>query len=239
MMIKVCGMRDAENIKEVSSIDIDMMGFIFYPRSKRNVRMLRFPAGILPDYSEERMAAVERGLPRSRGELVRRPQRVGVFVDDMPQNIITRIYNYDLDWVQLHGDESPVVIENLRRTVVPDIRHSLKVMKVIGVRCADDVRRAAEYEGVADMLLFDTKCEAKGGSGRKFDWDVLAAYDGGLPFLLSGGIGPDDAERVLGFEHEKCAGIDLNSRFEIAPGVKDAAKLGDFVRQIRNNGNNT
>lgn len=232
IIIKVCGLRDAGNISAVSALDIDMTGFIFYPRSKRYVRMLHFPSGTLPDCSEERMEALRRGDMLSLA-VGKRPQRVGVFVDDMPQNIITRIYNYDLDWVQLHGEESPVMIENLRRTVVPDIRKSLKIMKAISVRGVDDVKKAAEYEGVADMLLFDTKCKTMGGSGDKFDWDVLATYDGKLPFLLSGGIGPDDVARLSAFSHPRCAGIDLNSRFESAPGVKDVERLGAFVESMR------
>ena len=113
MLIKVCGMRDADNIKAVAALDIDLMGFIFYPQSPRYVKMISSRAGIIPDYSEERLKAG--GMPQTRPEGTPRVRKVGVFVDDMPQNIITRVYNYGLDYIQLHGDESPVMIDNLRR----------------------------------------------------------------------------------------------------------------------------
>ncbi len=95
------------------------------------------------------------------------------------------------------------------------------------------MKRWREYEGHADMLLFDTKCASVGGSGRKFDWSVLDAYDGDMPFLLSGGIGPDDADEVLAFRHPQCIGIDLNSKFEVSPAVKDVDKLKNFIEKIR------
>ena len=162
------------------------------------------------------------------------PKRVGVFVDDMPQSIVTRVYNYDLDYVQLHGHESAVMIENLKRTLIPDIAPGIEVIKALSIREKDDVKRWREYEGVADLMLFDTKCKTMGGSGEHFDWSALDAYDGNIPFLLSGGIGPDDVERVSQFRHPQFAGIDLNSRFEISPALKDVEQLKVFIRQIRN-----
>jgi len=86
-----------------------------------------------------------------------------------------------------------------------------------------------------DYFLFDTKCKTVGGSGRQYDWNILYKYDGRKPFLLSGGIGPDDCQRILDFHHLKCAGIDLNSRFETAPGIKDIKALEKFVNEIRKN----
>ena len=229
MLIKVCGMRDTENIRAVSELDIDLMGFIFWKDSPRYVMMISSQAGIIPDYSEER-------LKKGRGEesqASNRIKRVGVFVDDMPQSIVTRVYNYDLDYVQLHGNESKEMIENFRRTVDPDIKPGIKIIKTISVGCKEDIQKYKEYVGIVDMILFDTKCTCAGGSGEQFDWSVLNDYDGNIPFLLSGGIDPDDVEKVKAFHHPLFAGIDLNSRFETEPGVKDVEKLKKFIAEFK------
>ena len=229
MIIKVCGMRDADNIREVSELDIDMMGFIFWKDSPRFVRMISSHAGIIPDYSEER-------LNRNSGKVVddqHRIKRVGVFVDDMPQTIVTRIYNYELDYVQLHGEESCIMIDNLRRTLEPDIRTGVKIIKTISVSSAEDIEKTKEYEGCVDLFLFDTKCPTMGGSGDKFDWSVLSAYKGNVPFLLSGGIGMDDVDKIKSFQHPQFAGVDVNSCFETEPGVKDVEKLRLFIEKLR------
>lgn len=233
MIIKVCGMRDAENIREVAKLGIDMIGFIFWPESPRFVKMISAQAGIIPDYSEERLKNAKDSLSKCQNEQLRMPKRAGVFVNDMPQNIVTRVYNYSLDYVQLHGNESAVMIENLKRTLIPDIAPDIKIIKALSIHEKDDVKRWREYEGVVDMLLFDTKCKTVGGSGEQFDWSVLETYDGDIPFLLSGGIGPEDAERVLQFKHPQFAGIDLNSRFETAPAVKDIEKLRAFIEKVK------
>lgn len=229
MIIKVCGMRDTENIRAVSELDIDMMGFIFWQKSPRFVMMISSQAGIIPDYSEEE-------LKKRKGEkspAANRVKRVGVFVDDMPQSIVTRVYNYNLDYVQLHGEESREMIENFRCTVDPDIKPGIKIIKTISVGCKDDLQKCKDYVGVVDMFLFDTKCDNAGGSGEQFDWSILDEYDGDIPFLLSGGIGPDDAEKVKAFHHPQFAGIDLNSRFETEPGVKDVEKLKKFISELK------
>lgn len=233
LLIKVCGMRDAKNIRDVTELDIDLMGFIFYPKSSRFVKMISSDAGIIPDYSPERLTNAVKTEGERGQSLPKRIKRVGVFVDEMPQTIITCIYNYNLDYVQLHGSEEPVMIDNLRRTLVPDIVPGIKVIKAFGISSEEDLEKSYEYEGHADMFLFDTRTPLKGGSGKKFDWDVLKAYHGSTPFLLSGGIGPDDVQRVLDFHHPMFAGIDLNSKFETAPAVKDVDKLRNFVDAIR------
>lgn len=232
MIIKVCGMRETENIRQVAALGVDMMGFIFWPESPRFVKMISAQAGIIPDYSEERLRKMRNKAQASESS-EKRPKRVGVFVDEMPQSIVTRVYNYELDFVQLHGNESAVMIENIKRTLIPDIAPDIKIIKALSIREKDDVKRWREYEGAADLLLFDTKCKTVGGSGEQFDWSVLDAYDGNIPFLLSGGIGPEDAERFLKFSHPQFAGIDLNSRFEISPALKDVEKLKSFIQTIR------
>lgn len=243
MKIKVCGMRDANNIREVSSLGIDMIGFIFYPKSPRYVQMISSKAGIIPDYSEERIkrnSAVSEGAEENLSEATGSsatsanvPARVGGFVDDMPQNIVTRVYNYNLDYVQLHGNEPRETIENLRATLEPDIHPGIKIIKAISVSTSEDIKKYKEYVGAVDLFLFDTKCKTVGGSGEQFDWQVMETYDGDVPFLLSGGIGPEDVERVKAFRHPKCIGIDLNSKFETEPGIKDVEKLKEFLEKVK------
>lgn len=222
MIIKVCGLREPANIRAVESLGVDMTGMIFYKKSSRYVSMTPSGAGIIPDY-------VSAGFSADAS-----PRRVGVFVDEMPQTIITCVYNFGLDYIQLHGSESPVLIDNLRRTIDPDIHRDIKVIKALSIRSADDFGRWRAYKGHADMLLFDTECLSFGGSGDKFDWSLLDAYDGDIPFLLSGGVGPGDAAAVKSIHHPMFAGIDLNSRFELSPAVKDIDKLKIFINEIRN-----
>lgn len=218
MIIKVCGIRDADNIRDISALGVDMIGLIFYSPSPRYVQQFSSGAGIIPDYAPD---------------MGKTPLRVGVFVDDMPQNIVTRVYNYKLDYIQLHGNEPRETLENLRATIDPDIKPKIKIIKAISVSSAEDIKKYKEYVGVADLFLFDTKCKTVGGSGEQFDWQVLQAYDGDVPFLLSGGIGPDDAERIKNFHHPKCIGIDLNSKFEIEPALKDVEKLKQFLVKVK------
>ena len=231
MIIKVCGMRNADNIREVSELDIDMMGFIFWEKSSRYVRMISSKVGTLPDYSAERYDNLSGGKTVVAAE--NKPKRVGVFVDEMPQSIVTRIYNYNLDYVQLHGNESVVMIDNLVKTVDPDIHKDIKIIKALSINTPEDIDKYKEYEGHVDMFLFDTKCDTVGGSGQHFDWSVLERYDGNTPFLLSGGIGPEDVEKVKSFHHPKCVGIDINSRFETEPAMKDVELLRTFVSQVK------
>lgn len=233
MKIKVCGMRDAQNIRDVAALDIDLMGFIFYPKSPRFVSLISSQAGIIPDYSPERLNMAVNADGKPGYIFPKRIKRVGVFVDEMPQTIITYVYNYSLDYIQLHGKETPTLIDNLRRTLVPDLVPDIKVIKAFGINSADDLQQCEAYEGYADLFLFDTRTPLKGGSGRQFNWSVLEAYHGRTPFLLSGGIGPEDADRVKAFHHPQCVGIDLNSRFETAPAMKDVELLSKFIKQIK------
>ena len=197
-MIKVCGMREPDNIRAVETLGIDLMGFIFWPKSSR--------------YVSERPAY----LPTHC-------KRVGVFVDEDLETVRRIADEYALDYIQLHGHESREYCAQL---------NGLKLIKAISVSGHDDIATYKTYEGLVDYFLFDTKCPSVGGSGQQFDWSVLSAYDGSTPFLLSGGIGPDDAERVKAFHHSKCIRIDLNSRFELSPGLKDVAALRKFLNEI-------
>ena len=197
-IIKVCGMREARNIREVEALGIDLMGFIFWPKSSRYV-------SIRPNYLPQKV------------------KRVGVFVNEDIEQVKRIAETYVLDYIQLHGSESPEYAQQLR---------DWKVIKAFNIATTADLGITNLYKGIADCFLFDTKGKSVGGNGEKFDWSVLEDYTGDTPFLLSGGIGPDDAERVRAFHHPKCIGIDLNSRFETTPAIKDIAALQRFLSQL-------
>lgn len=223
-------MRDGENIRQVTELGVDYIGMIFWDKSSRNVTMIPTHAGIIPDRSSLTELSSDHPSPVT---LHPSPKRVGVFVDEMPQNIITRVVNFKLDVVQMHGHESPTVIRNLRATLDPDIRPGIQFWKAISISSPADLETYKAYEDCVDAFVFDTKCTCMGGSGQKFDWSILDAYDGKKPFLLSGGIGPDDAEQIKAFHHPRCIGIDLNSRFETEPALKDVNQIKEFINAIR------
>lgn len=206
MLVKVCGMRESENIEKVAQLGVDMMGFIFYPKSPR-----------FASQSVDRTAADKNVC------------RVGVFVNESAGLISDKIHQFDLNAVQLHGNESRELCKLLHKQ-----NGLLKVIKAISVSTAGDILKYKEYVGAVDYFLFDTKCKTVGGSGQQFDWQVLENYDGDVPFILSGGIGPEDVERIRNFHHPKCIGIDLNSKFEVKPGLKDVEKLNTFLENIEN-----
>ena len=199
MIVKVCGMRDAENIRQLETLGIDWMGMIFWPKSKRHVST---PPVYLPQHV----------------------RKVGVFVDASLDAIRQHVEDYHLDIVQLHSQESPEMLKVLK---------PLTLIKAFNIATPEDLQKTEPYEGLADYFLFDTKGKSVGGNGEKFDWSVLDNYQGKTPFLLSGGIGPEDAEVVKTFHHPKYIGIDLNSRFETEPGLKDITKLKQFLEAIR------
>ena len=198
-LIKVCGMREADNIRAVEALHPDWLGFICWPKSSRYVDEQ-------PTY-----------LPAAT-------KRVGVFVNaDLPF-IMQKVLQLGLTHIQLHGDETADFCREVSHT------SDLPIIKAISVSCADDITHAQAYEGIVDYLLFDTKCTCVGGSGKQFDWDVLQHYHGITPFLLSGGIGPGDEARLSDFQHPACVGIDVNSRFEDAPALKNIDKLATFLQ---------
>lgn len=201
LIIKVCGMREAENIRQIEALGIDWMGFIFWPKSSRYVS--HRPA-YLPSQCK----------------------RVGVFVDADIEDVKAKVKEYALDIIQLHGSESPSYIADLRALCSDD---AIVIIKALNIADTDDFETTKSYTGIVDYFLFDTKAKMVGGNGTKFDWSVLSAYSGDTPFLLSGGIGPDDAGQIRDFRHPQLAGIDLNSRFEQAPALKDINSLKKFI----------
>ena len=202
-------MREADNIRQVEALGIDWLGFIFWPKSSRFVH--------------ERPAY----LPANA-------KRVGVFVDADIEVVRETAAAYCLDIIQLHGKESPAYIKHLR-CLCSD--HVAVIIKAFNIATPEDLKQTESYEGATDYFLFDTKAKMVGGNGTQFDWTVLNDYQGNTPFILSGGIGPDDAEKVKAFHHPMLAGIDLNSRFETVPAHKDVNLLRTFIETIKNENN--
>ena len=206
MIIKVCGMREPQNIREVAALAINWIGFIFSERSKRFVE--RCPT--------EQQATDSEQLS---------PKKVGVFVNATIESMMEKASAYKLDYLQLHGNESPEDCHTLQK-------RGYSLIKAFPIATKEDFEKTREYEGRVDYFLFDTRCEGYGGSGKRFDWSILTEYEGETPFLLSGGIRPENAEAIRNFRHPRFAGIDLNSGFEIEPGLKDVDKLKNFIQQI-------
>lgn len=202
MIIKVCGMREPDNIRAVEAVHPDWMGFIFWPGSQRCV-------ATLPAY-----------LPQPP------VKRVGVFVQPSLEEVVQRVGEWNLDLVQLHGGESAEFCRELKASTCKPL------IKAFSIATSADLLPTADFADVADYFLFDTRTPLVGGSGRQFDWSILDAYDGSTHFLLSGGIGPDDASRLAAFHHPRCIGFDLNSRFETAPALKDVEALKLFFHQF-------
>ncbi len=197
-------MREAQNIRDVEALGVDLMGFIFWSPSSRHV-------AVRPGY-----------LPR-------KCKRVGVFVDETADTVLRTADEYGLDYIQLHGKETPEYCKQLQ---------GRRIIKALNLASSADLAQTVAYQGLIDCFLFDAKGRSVGGNGVKFDWTLLDAYSGDTPYLLSGGIGPDDAGQINAFlqrdKHaaNKCIGIDLNSRFEQSPGVKDIAALQSFLQNI-------
>lgn len=207
MLIKVCGMRAPENIRQVAALGVDWMGFIFYPQSPRYIAREAFRS-------------------RRGEEEALSCRKVGVFVDAPLEEMLIAATDYRLDYLQLHGQESPDTCYALQK-------RGIAVIKAFAIASAEELQKTSEYEGRVDYFLFDTPCEGYGGSGRSFDWSVLSAYQGKTPFLLSGGLNPDSAAAIRRFNHPRFAGIDLNSGFETSPALKDVEKLKAFITDIR------
>lgn len=200
MLVKVCGMREPENIRAVAEAGADWIGFIFYPKSPRYV------------------AAVPDGVPDG-------VRRIGVFVAPDYEEIVARRTAFGLHGIQLHGSATPELCQRLRAD-------GLTVVRALPADNAlPEATRA--YQDSIDVFLFDTPTSRHGGSGRTFDWTLLTAYDGRVPFLLSGGLRPDSLPALCRFDHPQWLGIDLNSGFETRPGLKDATTLKTFITHFR------
>lgn len=194
-------MRDAENIREIEKLDVDWIGFIFYPNSPRFVSEV-------PNFLSEKI------------------NRVGVFVNESKEKIIEKVSHFGLNLVQLHGNESPEFCDEMGKI-------GLKVIKAFSIGNDFPTETVNAYLNKCDYFLFDTKTPSYGGSGKKFNWEVLSKYRGETPFLLSGGISWEDVENIRQLSHPKFIGIDINSKFEISPAVKDVELVKQFIDKIR------
>ncbi|MGQ0829375.1 MAG: phosphoribosylanthranilate isomerase [Bacteroidota bacterium] len=195
MKLKVCGLKYKENIEQVAVLHPDYMGFIFYPGSKRFVGN----DFVMPNISSN-------------------IKKVGVFVNATVDEIKEKVIKYKLDLVQLHGDESSQFCAQIKPIV--------KVMKAFGINETFDFKILESYKNSCDYFLFDTKTSEYGGSGKQFDWTILKSYNNDIPFFLSGGL---DLKNINNLQLTTCNlqpfAIDVNSKFEIEPGLKDIEKL--------------
>lgn len=206
LKIKVCGMRDPENISGVAAALPDYLGFIFYPKSKRFV-------GFEPS-------------PEMLAEIPASVKKVGVFVNESPEKILEISKKWNLDVVQLHGDESPGYCKQVQDS-------GITVFKAFSVDESFAFAILNAWSGVCDYFLFDTKGLLPGGTGQKFNWQLLENYKLNVPFFLSGGISFDDLNTIREFSHQQLFGIDINSGFEIEPALKDVEKVRTFIEEIR------
>lgn len=215
MKLKVCGMK--LNTLEVATLDPDYLGFIFWEPSKR------YFEGTIPK------------LPASI-------KKVGVFVDAPLEEILKKVDTYDLQAVQLHGKESPEFCIDLKKINIDRSKaleeSNLEIIKVFSIKDDFDFSILTPYENVCDYFLFDTKGKLPGGNGFTFSWEVLKNYPSTKPYFLSGGIGLDEIEKIREFqqrpESRYCHTIDVNSKFESEPGLKDIKKLKEFKEVLSN-----
>ena len=199
-LIKVCGMTQGDNIREIEALGVDLIGFNFYPKSPRCLSQM-------PDY-----------LPQQA-------RRVGVFVNQPKEEVTMYADRFGLDYLQLHGTESPGYCRTLQAA-------GFHPIKVFSIARAKDLESIHEYEGLCEYFLFDTKTPRYGGSGEQFDWSLLRHYHGRTPFLLGGGINAYSAKAIHALRHPQLAGVDLNSRFELSPGIKDAERVRNFIKEL-------
>lgn len=195
MKLKICGMKYQKNITEVAQLLPDYMGFIFYDKS--------------PRYFEGAMPKIPETV-----------QKVGVFVDGNLDELLDKIRKYNLQLVQLHGNESPEYCQ-LAQCL------NVKIIKVFSVDDSFDFGVISAYENVCDYFLFDTKGEKPGGNGQRFNWQILENYTSKKPLFLSGGIGLSEIQKIKVMNLPIYA-IDINSRFEIQPGFKNLELLNNI-----------
>jgi phosphoribosylanthranilate isomerase len=207
MKVKVCGITNQTAI--IDSLGIDYIGHIFWEPSKRYV-------------SPEQIAL----QPINN-------KRVGVFVDDSIETVIKVAKKLSLKGVQLHANEDAKYIQQLK-VELPDTL----IIKAVAIATTDDLFHLDRFDRWVDLFIFDTKGKLPGGNGTQFDWNILSNYKGTTPFLLSGGIGPGDINAIRNFKkqlnHPQFIGVDLNSKFEDSPGVKNVEKLTNFVTSLKN-----
>ena len=210
LRFKVCGMTKALQVQQLSDMGVEFAGFIFYPKSAR--------------YVHNGMSCED--IKRIKSKI----NKVGVFVNAEPDEILRTVDACGLYLVQLHGDESPRVCEKIADYV--------SVIKAFRISESDNIEwKIREYYDAADMFMFDTEGAGYGGTGKKFNWQLLKDCNIRKPFFLSGGIQPEDASSIKEFQQQPVAkdlfAIDINSKFEITPGIKDMEKIKQFIEQFK------
>jgi phosphoribosylanthranilate isomerase len=207
MKLKVCGMKYPENIVDVAILKPDYMGFIFYPKSVRfvNIHQVR-----------ETIKALRKDI-----------FKVGIFVNHPSSEVIEICQSLQLDFAQLHGTESPEYASEIKAT-------GIGIIKVFHMDNSFDWNQVQIFSPIADFFLFDTSSNFYGGSGTKFDWELLARYHYKTPFFLSGGIDVDDIPQIKKLNHPKIWGIDINSRMESSPGFKNIDRVQTFINELKN-----
>jgi phosphoribosylanthranilate isomerase len=208
MKVKVCGMKTPENIQALAKLDIDYMGFIFY---KKSPRFAEIPV-VLPEHI----------------------QKVGVFVNESTEKILEKVESFGLNIVQLHGHETPEFCEELNQALAKAGHVEVKLWKVFSIKSASDFEGIETYSFYVNGYLLDTKGQYRGGNGEKFDWQLLGKQNFSKPVILSGGIGPEDAEQVSQLYREGLiSGVDVNSGFEVEPGLKNITLVQEFLQNLR------
>ncbi len=206
LKIKVCGMKIPENIEAVSGLTPDFMGFIFYPPSKRFIGL---------DFERDHLKTISKEIVKT-----------GVFVNATIDEVIEFGKLYGMQAIQLHGNESPEFCQQIK-----DV--GFFTIKAFGVDDAFDFAKLTAYEIHVDLFLFDTKTEQHGGSGKTFNWQILQNYKLEKPFMLSGGISLENLDEVLKLKHSQFYGVDINSKFEIEPGLKDMKQLETAFKKVK------
>ena len=203
MKLKICGITDKSNIARIVNLNPDFLGFIFYSGSKRNV--------------SDRLRSIPFELiPKSIN-------KVAVFVNENTRTIKSIVQKYGFTHIQLHGNESP---EQCR-----EVQRFASVIKVFRVQQAIPTN-IGDYEGCCNYFLFDTYGREYGGNGEPFNHSIISDYNLTTPFFLSGGIDPQDALYLNKLTFPKLYAVDVNSRFELEPGLKDISKLEQFIKQL-------
>jgi phosphoribosylanthranilate isomerase len=207
-------MKSPDNITSVAALPINMMGFIFYDQSPRVV------------------SAELASWLSSNEALFESIQKVGVFVNAPLDEVLNAVHDFQLDYVQLHGDEDSMYCNLIHNLMSNTSMRKAEIIKAFRVDDSFDFQITDAYTSSCSLFIFDTKGKDYGGTGEQFNWKVLNKYDGQTPFLLSGGIGPDDIPQLSQFTHDKMIGIDLNSRFEKQPGLKEVSLLNTFISEL-------
>ena len=238
MIIKVNGMRSMQNIRAVTELGIKHIGLVFQKESPRNVTMIPTHAGIIPDRvkTNPSSSATPNAYTSSRTIT-----KIGIFSDEMAQNIITRAVNFRLNMIQFDGEEQPTLIRNLRRTLAPSfyggqsetrpISADIKFIKTIRISKVEDIEVWKKYDDCIDYFLFDAAGNNADCSNNKLNLRLLESYNGQKPFYI-GGISIDDSERIKSLSHPQFVGIDLGTPFESEPGVIDVSVLKEFLSAI-------